>query len=83
MTDKPKTVAEFRSACLAKAKSGDLPIEQPWNDQRLLMGGVYIGCGTKENADQIIAMRNEILRLKALIVALYVPAQHSTNFSQH
>lgn len=31
-------------------------IEQPWGDHRLKMNGVYIGCVTKENADQIMAM---------------------------
>jgi len=28
-------------------------IEQPWNDNRLKLNGVYIGCVTKENADYI------------------------------
>lgn len=29
--------------------------EQPWNDHRIKLNGIYIGCGTKANADQIIA----------------------------
>jgi len=32
-------------------------IEQPWNDDRLKMNGVFIGCVTKQNADQIMRMQ--------------------------
>ena len=30
-----------------------MKIERPWNDNRLKLNGVYIGCVTKENADYI------------------------------
>ena len=30
-----------------------IKIEQQWNDCRLKLNGVYIGCVTKENADYI------------------------------
>ena len=33
----------------------DKEIQQPHNDQRLQMNGVWIGCVTKQNADMIMA----------------------------
>ena len=32
-------------------------IKQPWNDDRLLINDVYIGCVTKANADYIMALQ--------------------------
>ena len=40
-------------------------IEQPWNDDRLKMNGVFIGCVTKDNADHIMRMQEELARLRA------------------
>lgn len=34
-----------------------LKIEQPWEDHRLKMNGVFIGCVTKENADTVMALQ--------------------------
>lgn len=39
-------------------------IEQPWNDDRLKMNGVFIGCVKKENADHIMRMQEELARLR-------------------
>lgn len=30
-------------------------LEQPWGDERLKINGVYFGCGTKKNADILMA----------------------------
>jgi hypothetical protein len=30
-------------------------LQQPWNDERLKLNGVYIGCVTKQNADILMA----------------------------
>ena len=38
-------------------------ITQPWQDDRLLMNGKYIGCVTKENADLIMMMQDVVIRL--------------------
>lgn len=34
-------------------------IEQPWDDDRLKMSGVFIGCVTKDNADQIMRLQKD------------------------
>lgn len=39
-------------------------IEQPWNDDRLKMNGVFIGCVKKENADHIMRMQEELASLR-------------------
>jgi len=38
-------------------------ITQPWQDDRILMKGKYIGCVTKENADMIMRMQDILIRL--------------------
>jgi hypothetical protein len=38
-------------------------ITQPWQDDRILMNGKYIGCVTKENADLIMMMQDVIIQL--------------------
>jgi len=35
-------------------------IEQPWGDDRLKMNEVFIGCATKENADEIMRMQSAL-----------------------
>ena len=35
-------------------------IEQPWNDQRLKINGIYIGCVTKENAEYILSLEQTL-----------------------
>lgn len=38
-------------------------ITQPWQDDRLLMNGKYVGCVTKENADLIMMMQELVVQL--------------------
>ena len=38
-------------------------ITQPWQDDRILMNGKYIGCVTKENADLIMMMQELVVQL--------------------
>ena len=38
-------------------------ITQPWQDDRILMNGKYIGCVTKENADMIMRMQDIVFQL--------------------
>ncbi len=38
-------------------------ITQPWQDDRLLMNGKYIGCATKDNADLIMRMQDILILL--------------------
>ncbi len=38
-------------------------ITQPWQDDRLLMNGKYIGCVTKKNADLIMLMQEVLVQL--------------------
>ena len=38
-------------------------ITQPWQDDRILMKGKYIGCVTKENADLIMLMQDIVFQL--------------------
>lgn len=41
-----------------------IEIEQPFNDERIKVGKYWIGCVTKENADFIMSMRQEIVILR-------------------
>lgn len=36
-----------------------MAIEQPWNDHRIKLNDVYIGCVTKENADYLIGLERD------------------------
>lgn len=38
-------------------------ITQPWQDDRILMNGKYIGCATKDNADLIMRMQDILILL--------------------
>lgn len=47
-------------------------IEQPWNDNRLKLNGVYIDCVTKENADYIRSLE---ATLYAIAIGAFPPAK--------
>ena len=51
-------------------------ITQPWQDDRLLMNGKYIGCVTKKNADLIMLMQE-------VLVQLAKGPEHRQNFIMH
>lgn len=38
-------------------------IEQPWGDERLKMNGAFIGCVTKQNADEIMRLQTSLNEL--------------------
>lgn len=40
-------------------------IEQPWGDCRLKINGAYVGCVTKENADEIMGLQARVKELEA------------------
>ncbi len=51
-------------------------IEQPWGDDRLKMNGVFIGCGTEGNADEIMALQADNRKLRYLLARQHDSATH-------
>jgi len=41
-------------------------IEQPWGDERLKINGRFVGCVTKANADEVIALQRDAARYRCL-----------------
>ena len=41
-----------------------MAIEQPWNDDRLKLNGMYIGCVTKANADYIRGLESALVSIR-------------------
>ena len=51
-------------------------IEQPWGDDRLKMNGAFIGCATKENADEIMALQSDNRKLRYLLAIQHDGPKH-------
>lgn len=63
----------------------DPEISQPWGDERLKIGGTYIGCVTKQNADKIMRLQRRVCELEKTVTRLLSAStsQFGTNFGNH
>lgn len=50
-------------------------IEQPFNDDRLRINRTYIGCGSKGNADLIMAMQAQLAGITVKTLAVFEPEE--------